>query len=269
MKEEKAIWSWLVGGIFAVGIAAAYYFYFLDHEAAPEPAPQAPPAAEPAPAPQPKTEPQIQHPIEETQAQPLPALDESDAAMREGLAGLFGSKPLRDYFHLDGIVRRIVATVDNLPREKLAQRNMPVKRVEGRFVVGGTEQGLSIGTQNSARYGTYVRLAEAVDAGKLVALYVRFYPLFQQAYRELGYPKGYFNDRLVEVIDHLLAAPDVAGSVKLVQPHVAYQFADPELEARSAGHKIMIRIGAENASRIKAKLREIRRELTSRTPIKS
>jgi hypothetical protein len=46
------------------------------------------------------------------------------------------------------------------------------------------------------------------------------------------------------------------------QPHVVYRFADPDLEAASAGHKIMLRMGSENASRIKAKLREIRRALT-------
>jgi hypothetical protein len=45
-----------------------------------------------------------------------------------------------------------------------------------------------------------------------------------------------------------------------------YQFADPELEARSAGQKILIRMGSENAARIKAKLQEVRRELTSEPP---
>lgn len=269
MKEEKAVWSWLVGAIFAIGIAAAYYWYFVEREPVPEPALAQPPAAEAPVPPQPKAEPQIQHPIEEAQAQPLPALAESDAAMKDALAELLGAKPLREFINLDGIIRRVVATVDNLPREKLAQRHIPVKRVEGRFVVSGADQSLVIGAPNYARYGTYVRLAEATDAKKLVALYVRFYPLFQQAYRELGYPTGYFNDRLVEVIDHLLASPEVAQPVKLVQPHVAYQFADPELESRSAGHKIMIRIGSDSAGRIKAKLQEIRRELTSRSPGKS
>lgn len=79
---------------------------------------------------------------------------------------------------------------------------------------------------------------------------------------DLGYPKAYFNDRLIEVIDHLLAAPEVPAQTKLVQPKVFYQFADPDLETRSAGQKILMRIGNENAARIKAKLREIRSELT-------
>ena len=86
-----------------------------------------------------------------------------------------------------------------------------------------------------------MKLVNAVDTAKLVALYVRYYPLFQQAYRELGYPKGYFNDRLVEVIDHLLGAPEVPASAKLVRPKVFYLYADPGLEAQSAGRKVLMR----------------------------
>jgi len=91
---------------------------------------------------------------------------------------------------------------------------------------------------------------------------VRFYPLFQQAYRELGYPDGYFNDRLVVVIDHLLATPDVPQPVALRQPNVMYEYADPALESRSAGQKLLIRSGPANETAIKAKLREIRAALT-------
>ena len=103
-----------------------------------------------------------------------------------------------------------------------------------------------------------VALVHAVDSKQLVAIYVRFYPLFQQAYRELGYPDGYFNDRLVAVIDHLLATPDVKPPIALVQPKVLYQYADSELEALSAGQKAMLRVGPDNAAVLKAELREIR-----------
>jgi hypothetical protein len=40
-------------------------------------------------------------------------------------------------------------------------------------------------------------------------------------------------------------------------------YTDPELESRSAGQKIMMRMGSVNAARIKAKLREIRAEITA------
>ncbi|HKO66785.1 MAG TPA: DUF3014 domain-containing protein, partial [Burkholderiaceae bacterium] len=52
--------------------------------------------------------------------------------------------------------------------------------------------------------------------------------------------------------------PDVKAPIVLVQPKVLHQYADPELEALSAGQKAMIRVGPDNASVLKAKLREIR-----------
>jgi len=39
--------------------------------------------------------------------------------------------------------------------------------------------------------------------------YFKLYSLFQQSYEDLGYPGQYFNDRLVEVIDDMLRAPEV------------------------------------------------------------
>ena len=92
---------------------------------------------------------------------------------------------------------------------------------------------------------------------------MRAYPLFQQAYRELGYPDGYFNDRLVVALEDMLAAPETGAPVKLVRPKVVYEFADPALETASAGQKIMIRMGADNARRVKAKLKEIRQSLAA------
>ena len=182
--------------------------------------------------------------------------------VRESLAGLWDAKTLEQFFNLKDFVRRVVATIDNLPRAKVALRLVPVKPVPGVFAVTGTDAGMTVSPANSARYAAYVALFEAADSKKLTATYVRFYPLFQQAYRELGYPQGYFNDRLVEVIDHLLAAPELKAPVRLVRPKVFYLYADPELEGRSAGQKIMMRMGAENAARVKAKLRELRAELT-------
>jgi len=136
--------------------------------------------------------------------------------------------------------------------------------VDGAFQATAGER-TTIDPKNYDRYRPYVRIAEAADAKTLVAVYVRLYPLFQKAYEELGFPGQYFNDRVVVAIDDLLAAPDVR-SPELVQPKALYQFADPDLESRSAGQKTLIRMGPENAGRVKAKLRELRAELTRHAP---
>jgi hypothetical protein len=100
-----------------------------------------------------------------------------------------------------------------------------------------------------------------MDAKTLVALYRGLQPLFQQAYEELGHPNGEFNTRLIEVIDHLLATPAAPAEIRLVQPSVLYRYADERLEKLSAGQKLLLRMGPENAAIIKGKLGDIRAQL--------
>ncbi len=252
--------KWIVGLLVAAGIGGVAIYQYRLHSAPP---PVPPVADTPTPPVAAAGEPKIRFPIPEQAAPktPLPELAASDSAMQDALAGLYGRETLARFFFLDDLVRRFVATIDNLPRKTVAARLMPVKPVGGAFVVTGNDASLAVGADNHLRYRPYVQAMEAVEAKRLVAMYTHFYPLFQAAYEELGYPDRYFNDRLVATIDDLLAAPEVAAP-RLTQPKVLYQFADTGLEARSAGQKIMIRMGSDNAARVKDKLRAIRRELT-------
>jgi hypothetical protein len=143
---------------------------------------------------------------------------------------------------------------------------MPLEPVPGPFGVSAAGEEVTLTAANSLRYAAYVHVFEMLDARALAQRYAESYPLFQRAYAELGFPGSRFHDRLLEAIDDLLEAPAPNGPVKLVRPKVLYQFADPELESLSAGQKVMVRMGAENAAKVKAKLREIRRELAALQP---
>ena len=266
--SSRPWWILILAGIVAA-VAATYYLWPQRQELQPAqpPAAAAPEArSEAALAPRASAEPETRYPVPAAgseSAKPLPTLDNSDPMMRETVSGLVGKKAFDEMVYPSALVRRIVATVDNLPRATAPRRVMPMEAVPGAFAVLDATGEASISAANSARYAPYVRVFESLDTRALVKRYVESYPLFQRAYAELGFPKANFNDRLVEAIDDMLAAPEVSGPVKLARPKVLYQFADPELEKRSAGQKIMLRMGPENAARVKAKLREIRRELTT------
>ena len=197
---------------------------------------------------------------------PLPPLAASDPTLVEALNGLLGADTVLALLVPTDLIRNIVATVDNLPRDHFARRLSPIRSASGTFKVTGAGSSLTLAPANAARYSAYVAALEKADPAAVVALYTRLYPLFQQAYVELGYPNGYFNDRLVEAIDNLLAAPEPKGPIKLVSPHVLYEYADPELEEASAGQKALIRMGAANEARVKAKLREYRALLATNAP---
>jgi len=206
----------------------------------------------------------ILHPVPPTVGpapQPLPPLDESDPRVGEELLALVGPEATSGLFVANELARRFVAAVDNLPRPQLPLAQRPVQAAPGTFIVGEQDGAPVLDTANYARYAPFVRLAGTLDAEAAVAAYQRLYPLFQQAYEQLGYPDRYFNDRLIAVIDHLLAARPVAGPIRLVQPNVLYQYADPALEARSPGHKILLRIGPDNMARVQTVLRRWREAL--------
>jgi hypothetical protein len=254
VDEDAKRWLyWAIPIIVVIGAGVALYYGRKHSGPEPTPAAQTTPAA---------VEPPVQHPIAEdaSQDKPLPALAESDRDVQESLVGAFG-RSIEKVLVPQDIVRHVVVTVDNLPRKKVAIQLRPIKPTAGELVVApGGEPTLS--PENAARYAPVMTLVKNADVAQVATLYRRFYPLFQQAYVDLGYPDGYFNDRLVEVIDHLLAAPDVAGPIKLTQPGVFYQYADPSIEERSAGQKLMIRLGSQNAALVKEKLRALRKEVT-------
>ena len=235
----------------AVAGAAVYAYYALYSSLTPPryetPALAAP--ATPAPPPAPAAA-EVSTAPDVAPAASLPTLDNSDALLREKLVDLMGRVPFSELVLPVALVRRIVATVDNLPRETAPRRVIPLAPVPGSYEPG-----------NYDRYSPYVRVIEAIDEKALVADYARAYPLFQQAYAELGYPGKQFNDRLIQAIDDLLAAPELDRPADLIRPRVVYEFASPDLETRSAGQKIMLRMGPENAARVKAKLLLVRREL--------
>ncbi|HUN24728.1 MAG TPA: DUF3014 domain-containing protein [Steroidobacteraceae bacterium] len=256
MTSEKPI-IWGAAAVVVVAAGALYYFYYVRHGT-----PVAVPAhVAPAPVSQP-SEPAIENPVPaggaSASAAPLPALNDSDVPLRDALTGIPGGTTLEKFLNPQNLVRHIVATVDNLPRKRVAVELRPIKPTSGQFLVSGAADHLTESPDNFQRYTPVVDMVKSLDANKLAAIYFHFYPLFQQAYEDLGYPTEYFNDRVIEVIDHLLQTPDVHGPIALVQPNVMYLYADPKLEALSAGQKTLIRMGGDNEAVIKAKLKELR-----------
>jgi len=258
----------IIGVAAAVVVVAAGTWYYL-HTRRPLPSV---PVEMPAPAPAPPVaEPAIQHPLPAAQENkalqgPVPALADSDPALSDALKSLVGEDAFKDYLRPESIVRHLVVTIDNLPRQKLAVEKRPTTELAGSFVAKGDELNATLDPQNFARYQPMVAVIGKLDMQQVAAIYVHFYPLFQEAYQDLGYPNGYFNDRLVQVIDSLLAAPQPAAPIQLIRPNVMYTFADPALEARPAGQKLLIRMGPDNAAVIKAKLTELRTAITAAPP---
>lgn len=275
---------WL-GGIILIGVAAAVWYVLGTRPPTVEQAPAPPPiveqAAEPATPPTASAERSVEEPapapgpvVEEP---PLPGLAESDAAALATLAGLGGGAPLTDFVAQDAVISRIVATVDALGGRRVPDVIQAVRGPDGEFLAAAVEQPdtvirneagdplpqYAVEPANYQRYTTYVELLEAVDPAELAAAVRRYEPLLEEAFRQLGYPEGNFDQRLRSLVDELLATPEPSQPIRLIKPEAYYLFADAELELLTAGQKALLRMGPENAARVKARLAAFRDALAS------
>lgn len=266
---DRAAWIGLGIGVLLI-LAIAGYYTFNQREAdvaEPPPPIEAPPSEEAPPAPpapvEPPPAPASAAEAPEQPAEPaLPTLEHSDGevtpALRAQLPAALGSQLIGSR-----LIERIVVVIDNLDGPSSAPlRQWPIRHIPSVPVIEADGDRYRWHPSNADRYRPYVDALRRADAAQLVALYRHYQPLFQSAYAGLGYPDRQFEDRLVEIIDHLLAAPSMAAPIPLVQPRVLYRYADPRLEARSWGEKQMLRIGPEHTATVKAALRRIRAELT-------
>ena len=284
--QTEEIISWIPAVFIVLAIAVALYFWMKGDEPREVETPVAPELQLPEQVGPPK----IQYPVPVAPVEPdpveipsveyfeqfedTPPVPEEESGtdhepvpeppIEEQVTFLFDWREYGQLFLLEALVNNFVVTIDNMTGPKLPQKFTFTQPPAGKFMVQKeTEDDQYLNPENYERYTKFVQFAMAADVNRFVTFYVKHYPVFQAAYEELGYPNRYFNDRFVEVIDHVLATPDVQGPFKLEQPKVYYTFTDPKLETLSAGQKILIRIGPDNALKVKTKLLELRRALTT------
>ncbi|HEM47008.1 MAG TPA: DUF3014 domain-containing protein [Alphaproteobacteria bacterium] len=247
-------------------LAGAGWWLFFRGEEPPRPMPSPPtpverpepePAPVPAPAPEPRPEPA--EPVAESDR--LPPVDSSDSLVREEVGALSEEPELTDWLTTDEIVRRFVASVDNVAEGRTPRDQLVSMWPTTRFTVVGDPERPRISPLAYARYDRITDVFVSIDSRSAVRVYRELRPLIDEAYRDLGYPDRPFDEALEDAIAELLAAPVVVGDPYLEPRVISYAYEDPALEGLSDAQKQLLRMGPENAPRIQRKLREVARTL--------
>jgi len=270
MQDRQAGRSWLAWVLGAVVIGGAALWLFRPVSTAPPgieaSRPPRPVLANLPEAVAPVANGGIAHPIAQDAADAaVPPLADSDEAAWSALAALVGDDGVLATLLRDHLVQRWVVMIDNLTQPSVNTRVLPYQPLATTLATSADASGaLTLDTAaNARRYAPFVRVFVQLDPQALAATYRRFYPLFQQAYVELGYPRGYFNDRLVAVIDHLLLAPEPNAAIAVeATASGKLRFVDPSLESLSVGQKALLRLAPEQAEAVKLQLRAIRGAIT-------
>jgi hypothetical protein len=232
---------WVALAILAALIGGVAYFIYGRQPLPPEQAAESRPAVSQAPP---------------APAEPLPALDGSDAFIRQ-LVGSFSSHPqLVSWLATPDLIRTFVAIVDKIAIGASPAKNAAFAKPKGPFEVDGSGATVQMSQASYDRYNTIASVIDSVNIDGAAKAYARIKPLCEQAYRDLGYPDGDFDKKMSLAMARLLDTPVPDGPVQLSATSVSYQFADPDLESLSSPQKQLLRMGPRNMRIVQAKLRE-------------
>jgi hypothetical protein len=235
--------------VLAIGAALYYFLIYKKGERAPKPAePQAAVTAEKETVPSEQAEiPQLP-PVE---------LDKSDDLVRQ-LAKEVSSHPkLSVWLKSDHLIRRFVAAVDNIANGLSPRPHIDYFVPAGDFEVIKKGNLYYADPDGYSRYNPVVDVVVSLDSRQSAYLFRGLKPLFQEAYRDLGYPDQDFQETFLRAIVELLETPVVEGNILLEKTVVSYIMVDDNLENLSEAQKHLLRMGPENVGAIQAKLREI------------
>ena len=155
------------------------------------------------------------------------------------------------------LVRKFVAAVDNIANGLSPRAQVDFFTPRGPFKVSRRDGAYVPDPSSFYRYDPVADAFISLDVRASARLYISLKPLFQEAYRELGYPDEDFHATLTRAVAELLATPVVEGRVLLEKKVASYALVDPELEGMSPAQKHLFRMGPENVQVIQTKLRAL------------
>jgi hypothetical protein len=190
----------------------------------------------------------------------LPVLAQSDELVRRLVGELSSHPELAAWLVHEDLAKLLVKTVDNIAHGESPRPHLAFLAPEGGFGVTRHDGGIFASKTSYRRYDLVTAVVASLDTAGSVRLYRDLYPLFEEAYGELGNP-GRFEESLLAAIDRLLEVPIGEGEIKLKRRVTDYRFADSELEKLGQVEKHLLRMGAHNAREVQAKLRALKTAL--------
>lgn len=224
-------------------LAAAGAWWWLNRDAAPP----EPDAEEVVEAPEPAA-------TAEPDTPPLPALDDSDAFLRDLFSALTSNPEILAFLLGEDLARHLAIAVDNVadgvsPRRAL-RAFMPVDE----FRVTGEGDDLQVDPASFARYDSLAAAMADADMARVAEAVVRVLPLLETAYAELGRTDRSFREALDQAVSRLTDVPVPEPPILVREQTLRYEYQDPALEGLDEASKHLLRFGPENQRRIQGAL---------------
>jgi len=189
----------------------------------------------------------------------LPPLGQMDIFLRALLGSLSASPELARWLATDDLIRQMAHAIDLVSRGQSPARELGVLRPEGPLQTSGTPRTVSINPASYRRFDGIARTVASLDPAAVAAAYRTIQPRLDEAYRALGRTSLSVDQAVATALQVLIDTPEAADPIRLAPgPGATLGFADPDLQALPAAQKQLIRMGPENAARVKDTLRRIK-----------
>jgi hypothetical protein len=185
----------------------------------------------------------------------------SDEVVRAMVGELSSHPALASWLLSDRLVRRFAEAVEMVAAGMSPVDQLEFLRPDTPFVVHRRQGRLVIAPSSFRRYDLAAEVFVSIDSEGAVALLRRLEPHLGELHAELAWYDGDFEDRLVEAMDHLLEVEVPEGPMVVRAGVLTYAYADHRLEDLSDAQRHLLRMGPTNATRVQAKLRQLRAEL--------
>jgi hypothetical protein len=190
----------------------------------------------------------------------LPALDASDAAVRE-MAAFLSRHPLFErLLATKDLMRNTALVVEQIGDGKTPVDPLAVLRPSTRLTILGAESG-RIDPQSYARWTPATQALTSIHPKDAAQLYVNVKRLLDDAYRDLGHPNANFDDAIVAAMQMLISTPTPPGDPELLRRPSYFEHVDPVLVALRPVQKEFLLLGPGNRRQIAVWMRAFASEL--------
>jgi hypothetical protein len=187
----------------------------------------------------------------------LPPLDASDEFLRRMVALLSANPTLARLLATQGLVRGATLAIVQIGDGRTPTRPLAPLRTPTRATIRG---GAAVGPIDPASYARWNGATAAlvsIPPADLAQLYVNVKPLFDEAYRDLGFLEGDFDRAIVKAIETIGATP-VSDTAPVLRRRPGYlEHEDPALKALLPVQRQFLLLGPDNGRQVVRWLREV------------
>jgi len=190
------------------------------------------------------------------QVMPLPSLGASDTLLTDLISAVSRHPAIVRWLATPGLIRSGVLAVVQVGDGRTPAVPLKALQPETRVQVAGAADGV-VDAASYRRWEPAVRGLLSIEPAAAAQIYVNIKPLLDEAYQELGYPNGNFDDAVTRALRVLADTTLAPEPPRLLRRPNYFEYEDATLRSMVPVQKQFRLIGPDNRRQVMAWLRQV------------